>query len=96
VKKVLQMFGFAVATLLACGDGFARAEQPNGSVALRVGAGAACPYHTIQDAVDAAAQHPGEDFIELVNDQTYAGQHVVITGKDVGIQGGFIGRQCVS
>lgn len=62
---------------------------PDGFLIYRVGGGADCPYHTIQDAVDAATQHPGVDLVWIAMDQSYTDQHVVVTDQDVDIQGGF-------
>jgi predicted outer membrane repeat protein len=55
-----------------------------------VGGDAACPYTTIQDAVDAAAAHPGTDYVWIAMDATYTGQHVTITDQDVIVEGGFV------
>ena len=54
-----------------------------------VGNGPDCPYTRIQDAVDAAAAHPGEDLVWIVNDHTYTGEQVLVTDQDVDINGGF-------
>ncbi|HJT98402.1 MAG TPA: hypothetical protein VJ696_08815 [Rhodanobacteraceae bacterium] len=56
-----------------------------------VGADAACPFHTIQDAVDAAAAHPGADFVWLAMNQSYSGEHVRISDTErLVVEGGFV------
>lgn len=56
-----------------------------------VGADAACPFSNIQDAIDAAAAHPGPDFVWLAMNASFTGQHVVITDAErVVIEGGFV------
>lgn len=54
-----------------------------------VGGDPACGFSTIQDAIDAAAGNPGEDYVWIANDQDYSGQAVVITDQDVIVEGGF-------
>ena len=54
-----------------------------------VGGDAACQFSQIQDAVNAAAAHPGEDYVWVASNKSYAGQHIVITDQDVDIEGGF-------
>ncbi|MEP7041997.1 MAG: hypothetical protein ABI843_02975 [Dokdonella sp.] len=79
------------ASLLGIGasGAFALDTPDGGFIVYKVGGSADCPYHTIQDAVDAAAQHPGVDLVWIAMDQSYDGQHVVITDQDLNIQGGF-------
>jgi hypothetical protein len=55
----------------------------------KVGGDSACAYGAIQDAIDAAASNPGEDYVWIANDQSYSDQHVVITDQDVIVEGGF-------
>lgn len=62
-----------------------------------VGPASECPYHSIQDAVDAAANTPGVDYVWISNDTasgtryTYTGQHIHVNDPDgVIIEGGFI------
>ncbi len=80
---------FTAAALLASHAFAAAPQAPEGFVVYKVGGGADCPYHTIQDAVDAAAGHPGTDYIWIATDQDYFDQHVVVTDQDVIIEGGF-------
>lgn len=54
-----------------------------------VGGDASCGYAFIQDAIDAAADNPGEDYIFIASNRTYSDQHLVITDDDVIIEGGF-------
>jgi hypothetical protein len=61
-----------------------------------VGPGADCPYHSIQDAVDAAAGTAGVDYVWISNDlasgarYNYTGQHIHVNDPDgVLIEGGF-------
>ena len=54
-----------------------------------VGGDAACPYAFIQDAIDAAAANPGEDYVFIASNGAYEDQHVVVTDQDVDIVGGF-------
>ncbi|HKE49740.1 MAG TPA: hypothetical protein VKB52_16870 [Rhodanobacteraceae bacterium] len=62
---------------------------PDGFIVYKVGAAAECTFHTIQEAVDAAAAHPGVDLVWIAMDQDYTDQHVVVADQDVDIQGGF-------
>jgi hypothetical protein len=75
--------------LVVCAPAACAIAGPDGFLIYRVGGGADCPYHTIQDAVDAATQHPGVDLVWIAMDQSYTDQHVVVTDQDVDIQGGF-------
>jgi hypothetical protein len=61
----------------------------SGFIVYKVGAGADCPYQAVQDAIDAAAAHPGTDLVWIAADQSYAGQHLVVTDQDLEIVGGF-------
>jgi len=80
----------STAAALLASTAFAAAPRaPDGFIVYKVGGGADCPYHAIQDAVDAAAGHPGADFVWIATDQDYADQHVVVTDQDVIIEGGF-------
>lgn len=78
------------AAIVAAATMTADAHQlPDGFIVYKVGGGADCPYHTIQDAIDAAAGHAGIDLVWIATDQTYTDQHVVVTDQDVIIEGGF-------
>ena len=62
-----------------------------------VGPAVDCPYHSIQDAVDAAAANPGVDYVWISNDlasgtkYSYSGQHIHVHDADgVIIEGGFV------
>lgn len=54
-----------------------------------VGGDASCGFAFIQDAIDAAHDNPGEDYIFIASNRTYADQHLVVTDQDVDIEGGF-------
>src|ERR1039457_1988838 len=54
-----------------------------------VGGDASCGYAFIQDAIDAAAANPGEDYVFIATNRTYGDQHLVVTDQDVDIVGGF-------
>jgi hypothetical protein len=54
-----------------------------------VGGDASCGFAFIQDAIDAAAAHPGEDYVFIAANRTYADQHLVVADQDVDIIGGF-------
>ena len=58
-------------------------------IVYKVGAAADCPYHTIQEAIDAAAANPGEDLVWIARDQSYTNQEIYIADQDVDITGGF-------
>ena len=58
-------------------------------IIYKVGAAPDCPFHTIQEAVDAAAANPGTDLVWIAMDQEYTGQHVVVADQNVIIEGGF-------
>jgi len=51
--------------------------------------GQGCPFSKIQDAVDAAAASPGEDYVWIVNNKLYTSQYISIVDQDVDIEGGF-------
>ena len=51
--------------------------------------GAGCPYATIQEALTASYYSPGEDYVWIVNNTSYTGQHITIADQDVDIEGGF-------
>ena len=55
-----------------------------------VGGDAACGYANIQDALDAAAANPGEDYVWIAGNQTYTGQQLLVHDQDVDIEGGFV------
>jgi hypothetical protein len=54
-----------------------------------VGGDGACGFAFIQDALDAAAASPGVDYVFIAANRTYDQQHLVVTGDDVDIVGGF-------
>ncbi len=54
-----------------------------------VGGDAACNFAFIQDAIDAAAANPGEDYVWIASNRIYEDQHLVVTDQDVDIEGGF-------
>jgi len=76
----------AVATLVLAVLGSVPARA---YVVYKVGGDAACPYTSIQAAIDAAGANPGEDYVWIANNQTYAGQQIVVNDQDVDIEGGF-------
>ncbi len=86
---MIRSMTFTAAMLLAATASGAQPALPDGFIVYKVGGGGDCPYHTIQDAVDAAAGHPGTDLVWVAMDQDYSDQHVVVTDQDVIIQGGF-------
>ncbi len=54
-----------------------------------VGGDASCQFSSIQDAIDAAAAHPGGDDVWIAMNGIYTDQQLVVTDQDVNIQGGF-------
>ncbi len=54
-----------------------------------VGGDGACGYAFIQDAIDAAAANPGEDYVFIASNREYGDQHLVVTDQDIDIVGGF-------
>jgi hypothetical protein len=75
-----------VAATIACGCALdARADF----AIYTVGDDAACGYTSIQAAVDAAAAHPGEDYVWIASNRSYTGQNIVINNQDVDVEGGF-------
>ena len=54
-----------------------------------VGGDASCGFAFIQDAIDAAAANPGEDYVFIASNRTYGDQHLVVQDQDVDIIGGF-------
>ena len=69
---------------------FLAASAEAGVGIFTVGNGTDCPYRDIQAAVDAAAAHPGPDYVWIVDDHTYTGEQVLVTDTEtVVIEGGF-------
>jgi predicted outer membrane repeat protein len=54
-----------------------------------VGGDGACGYSDIQDALDAAADNPGEDYVWIAMNASYTGQQLLVHDQDVDIEGGF-------
>jgi hypothetical protein len=54
-----------------------------------VGGDGACRFTEIQDALDAAANNPGEDYVWIAMNATYSGQQLLVDNQDVDIEGGF-------
>jgi hypothetical protein len=54
-----------------------------------VGGDAACGFTEIQDALDAAAANPGEDYVWIAANASYTGQQLLVSNQDVDIEGGF-------
>jgi hypothetical protein len=75
--------------LFALMAGIALAQSALAFNVYTVGGDGSCGYAFIQDAIDAAANNPGEDYVFIASNRTYADQHLVITGQDVDIVGGF-------
>jgi predicted outer membrane repeat protein len=78
--QLLAAFILGAATLAV------RAQSP---ATFLVGSDPVCDYATIQQAVDAAASLPGEDFIHVARNGTYVAQAIKIGGQDLEIIGGF-------
>ncbi len=76
-------------TLFAAQSAVAAGTAPDGFAVYTVGGDANCTYTSIQDAIDAAKAHPGEDYIFIAQNRTFADQHLVVTDDDVIIEGGF-------
>jgi len=76
---------FVVALLVA-----AVASPASATVTWKVGAGADCDAHTIQDAVDLAAQSQTTDakVIDIASDQDYSAQSIRVDNQSVGFTGG--------
>ena len=70
--------------LLACASSQAFAFN-----VYTVGGDGACGYAFIQDAIDAAAANPGEDYVFIASNREYGDQHLVVTDQDIDIVGGF-------
>ena len=75
--------------LLAVGFVHASPQAFAGFNVYTVGGDAACGFAFIQDAIDAAASHPGEDYVFIATNRTYESQHLQVTDQDVDIVGGF-------
>ncbi|MGH8173365.1 MAG: hypothetical protein ACREPX_09465 [Rhodanobacteraceae bacterium] len=54
-----------------------------------VGGDANCQFSDIQDALDAAHDLPGEDYVWIAKSGSYAGQQLLVRDQDVDIEGGF-------
>jgi predicted outer membrane repeat protein len=55
-----------------------------------VGGDAACGFDNIQDALDAAHDSPGEDYVWIAGNASYTGQQLLVHDQDVDIEGGFV------
>jgi hypothetical protein len=77
------------AALCAASSALAAGAASDGFAVYTVGGDASCGYTSIQDAIDAAKAHPGEDYIFIAQNRTYANQVLVVTDDDVIIEGGF-------
>jgi hypothetical protein len=81
----------ACARLIALVLGFTLCA-PAPALIYRVGAGAVpsvCDYNDLQQAISAAANSPGEDFIRVANNQGYTAQALSIGQQDLTITGGY-------
>lgn len=54
-----------------------------------VGTGLGCKYSNVQDAINAAAANPGEDYVWISQSGSYGNQAITINGQDVIVEGGF-------
>jgi hypothetical protein len=79
----------AIASWLGLAAVACAAPPASAFVVYTVGGDASCGYAFIQDAIDAAAANPGEDYIFIASNRVYEDQHLVITDQDVDIEGGF-------
>jgi len=79
----------AIASWLGFAAAVCAAPSASAFNVYTVGGDASCGYAFIQDAIDAAHDNPGEDYIFIASNRTYADQHLVITDQDVDIEGGF-------
>lgn len=68
------------------------AAMPAIGLTYRVGADARCSFGDLQDAINAAANNPGEDFIRVASNQTYTSMSLRIGRQDLTITGGY--RDC--
>ena len=75
--------------LFAAQSAAAAGTAPDGFAVFTVGGDAACGFQSIQDAIDAAKAHPGEDYIFIAQNRNYSDQQLVVTDDDVIIEGGF-------
>ena len=84
VRFVVAMRAWIVALALVL-PSFATAQ----SLTYLVGGDAVCDFTTIQAAINAAAAHPGPDFIHVAMNATYTAQAPTIGSQDLEIDGGF-------
>jgi len=54
-----------------------------------VGSGLGCKYSNVQDAINAAAANPGEDYVWISQSESYSNQAITIHSQDVIVEGGF-------
>ena len=81
-----------LAALAACFGGlvaFSIAPNANAFAVYTVGGDATCQFAFVQDAIDAAAGNPGEDYVFIASNRVYEDQHLVVSNQDVDIVGGF-------
>jgi hypothetical protein len=81
MRSVLCGFGLVVGLVVA--------SMSHATQIFRVGGDAACRYTRIQDAIDAAAASPGEDYVWIASNLSYSGQYVSIHDQTVDVVGGF-------
>lgn len=85
----MEGFGPRTVCLAATLGGAALAPAAHAFNVYTVGSDSACTHATIQAAIDAAADSPGEDYVWIASNQGYSGQHVSINDQVVDIVGGF-------
>ena len=79
----------AIASWLGFAAAFCAAPSAFAFNVYTVGGDASCGFAFIQDAIDAAAGNPGEDYVFIAMNREYGDQHLVVTDQDVDIIGGF-------
>jgi len=57
---------------------------------IRVGAGPACDFATLQEAIDSVPTNSSDMTIQIANDQSYADQALTIEDRSIDIFGGYV------
>jgi len=87
-KRFVTVFtALAAAALLSLAS---PARVAHAFAVFTVGGDAACGYDNIQDALDAAHDLPGEDYVWIASNMSYSGQQLLVRDQDVDIEGGFV------
>jgi hypothetical protein len=87
-SSAVHRYGGAILLASSLGLGL-HANTANAFAIYTVGADAACNFTDVQAAVNAAGANPGEDYVWIANNKSYAHEEISVSDQDVIIEGGF-------